>query len=211
MKNSQKNFSVPLLLAIMQLVLIGGGLYLYKSLARTPCSPRQNCLQTKKVEIPALVDNKIQQSDQVKQQTNNQNNAKILNSVECEKYVDPISTKINQYNALQKPEFKNSDNTGENTQYDLYKNNNLLKEVFYSPKINSCLYLESRRTLVKFGVDAKPDVGDWTIAYETYYLIDALTSKEIPFYKGMFFIQIISRGMQFHLEKDVGDALSEYR
>jgi hypothetical protein len=148
----------------------------------------------RKADVPVLIDNAIN-----------------LNSVECKKYTNLITAKIDQYNALQKPEFKNSDNTGENPQFDLYINNNILKEVFYTPKINSCLYLESRRILVKPGTDAKPDVGSWSVAYETYYLIDALTYEEISFYQGMPFMQMINRGLQFHSEKEADDVLSEYR
>ncbi len=57
MKNSQKGFVVPLLIAIIVVLVIGGGIYIYEN---------------KKVEVPIVVDNTTQQPDQV-QQTNSQN------------------------------------------------------------------------------------------------------------------------------------------
>ncbi|MEI7463402.1 MAG: Ser-Thr-rich GPI-anchored membrane family protein [Candidatus Taylorbacteria bacterium] len=57
MKNSQKGFVVPLLVAIIALLVIGGGVYVYDN---------------KKADVPAVVDNTTQQSNQV-QQTNTQN------------------------------------------------------------------------------------------------------------------------------------------
>lgn len=56
MKNNQKKgFIVPVLLAIIALLVIGGGVYVY---------------QNKKAEAPTVVDTGIEQSDQIQQQTN---------------------------------------------------------------------------------------------------------------------------------------------
>ena len=52
MKNKQKGFVVPLLIAIIALLIIGGGVYIYEN---------------KKAEAPALTNTGIQQSDQVQQ------------------------------------------------------------------------------------------------------------------------------------------------
>jgi hypothetical protein len=57
MKNLQKGFVVPLLIAIIALLVIGGGVYIYEN---------------KKAEVPAVTNTGIQQSDQVQQQTNTQ-------------------------------------------------------------------------------------------------------------------------------------------
>ena len=57
MKNLQKGFVVPLVIAIIAVLAIGGGVYIYES---------------KKTEAPAAVTPNVQQSDQV-QQTNPQN------------------------------------------------------------------------------------------------------------------------------------------
>ena len=54
MKNSQQGFIVPVLLVIIALLVVGGGVYVYKN---------------KKVEVPTVVDTGTQQSNQV-QQTN---------------------------------------------------------------------------------------------------------------------------------------------
>lgn len=53
MKNNQKGFIVPILLAIMAALVIGGGAYVYKK---------------KKVEDQAAIDTKIQEVNQAKQQ-----------------------------------------------------------------------------------------------------------------------------------------------
>jgi len=61
MKNLQKGFIVPVLLAIIALLAIGGGVYIYED---------------KKVEVPILPDNTSSpnQNQNQNQQTNNQNN-----------------------------------------------------------------------------------------------------------------------------------------
>jgi len=57
MKNSQKGFIVPLLLAIIAVLVVGGGVYIYNN---------------KKAEVPAIVDTGTQPVNQNPQQTNNQ-------------------------------------------------------------------------------------------------------------------------------------------
>ncbi len=57
MKNSQKGFIVPLSIAVIALLVIGGSVYIYKN---------------KKVEAPVIVDTETQQSNQNQQQTNTQ-------------------------------------------------------------------------------------------------------------------------------------------
>jgi hypothetical protein len=132
--------------------------------------------------------------------------------IECEKYKDQIIKSIKQFNSLQKPEVRDSNNSGEGEPMNnLYVENNELKEVFYSPKVNSCVYLESRKTLAKLEADANPKIGNWEIIYETYYLIDVLTSKEISFNDGSTSLQIIHRGEQFHSEQEADIIIDMYR
>ncbi|MCX6721104.1 MAG: hypothetical protein NT026_00660 [Candidatus Staskawiczbacteria bacterium] len=131
--------------------------------------------------------------------------------IDCEKYKSQILDKINRFNSAQKPELRNGDNTGTNPDYNLYVESDELKEIFYSPKVNSCLYVESDKTLMKLGADAKPDVGNWSTLYETYYLIDALTNEKIDFYQGLPFLQIISRGDVFNSEKQANEIISAYK
>lgn len=57
MKNKQKGFIVPLLIAVIALLVIGGGVYIYKN---------------KKTEAPAVIDTGTQQTNQNQQQTNTQ-------------------------------------------------------------------------------------------------------------------------------------------
>ncbi len=74
MKNSQKGFVVPLLVAIIAVLAIGGGVYVY---------------ETKKVETPAPIDLQVEQSDQTQQPTvqNNPVNPPVKNT--------PVSPKTN--------------------------------------------------------------------------------------------------------------------
>ncbi len=58
-KNNQKGFVVPVLLAIIVVLIIGGSVYVYQN-------------KNKKEEAPAFVDTGTQQTDQVQQQTNTQ-------------------------------------------------------------------------------------------------------------------------------------------
>lgn len=101
--------------------------------------------------------------------------------IECEKYRDPIAKRINQYNNSQTPEIRNSNNTGTGDEAinHLYVENKELKEIFYSPKVNSCLYLEISRTLMKSDPYSKANEGSWGTSFEYYNLIDALTGNEI--------------------------------
>lgn len=101
--------------------------------------------------------------------------------IECEKYRDSIAKTINQYNNSQTPEIRNSNNTGTEDEAinHLYVENKELKEVFYSPKVNSCLYLEISRTLMKSDPHAKANEGSWGTSFEYYNLIDALTGNQI--------------------------------
>lgn len=59
MKNSQKGFIVPVLLVIIALLVIGGGVYIYKN---------------KKAEVPAVVDNGTQQTNTQTPPVNTQTN-----------------------------------------------------------------------------------------------------------------------------------------
>ncbi len=58
MKNSKKGFAVPLLIAVIALLVIGVGVYMYKN---------------KKTESPVVVDTETQQTNQIQQQNNTQN------------------------------------------------------------------------------------------------------------------------------------------
>ncbi len=123
----------------------------------------------------------------------------------CEKYKVSVLNKIEQYNNSQKPEPVDSQ-TGS---FALAVENNVLKEIFYSPKTNSCLYWESRRFLAKS--NAKPDVGNWFIDTEDYYLVDVLTGKEVNFYEGLPFMQIIHSGEVFNSEETGYAVVSQYK
>ncbi len=139
-------------------------------------------------------------------------NNEFAKKIECEKYKDQIIKKINQYNSIQKPEVRDSNNSGEGEPINnLYVESNEFKGVFYSSKVNSCLYVEIRRTLVKRGAEADPNVGNWGVSSEYYYLIDALTSKEIDFNEGMSSFQTINRSEQLRSKKEANDLIDQYR
>ncbi|MCE9586253.1 hypothetical protein K8R04_02965 [Candidatus Uhrbacteria bacterium] len=130
----------------------------------------------------------------------------------CEKYADSISEKIKRFNASQKVEIGDSSvPAGEGPPiYRKYLNNNLLINVFYSPKVDSCVYVESHRTLIA-AEDATPGKEDWEISYETWYMMDVLTGAEIDFYKGQPWIQLIQRSEVFNTEVEAKSAVDKYR
>jgi len=66
MKNSQKGFVVPLLIAIIAVLVIGGGVYLYEN---------------KKIEIPPVTDNAMQVSNQTQNSTTNVASTTIMQGV----------------------------------------------------------------------------------------------------------------------------------
>ena len=132
--------------------------------------------------------------------------------IACEKYKDSILNKIKQYNNSQKPELRDTNNSGYGEpMYSLFVESNSLKEIFYSPEVNSCLYLEDDQTLVKAGANAKPDVGSWSIDYEDYYLIDVLTGEKINFNNGLPFLKIINRGEMSTSEKNANVIIDKYK
>lgn len=141
---------------------------------------------------------------------NNKQSDYFYKKIECEKYKDKIQEKINQYNLSQVPEVRDSNNAGGEPINNLYIENNLLKELFYSPKLDSCLCLESRRTLMKKGLH-NDESQNWITIYETYYLVDVLTGKEINFNNDLNFLQIIHRGERFSTIKQADDIINEYK
>jgi len=122
----------------------------------------------------------VVKSEVVKPEENIKNDD-FTKKIECEKYRDSIAKTINQYNNSQVPEIRNSNNTGTGDEAinHLYVENKELKEIFYSPKVNSCLYLEISRTLMKSNPNAKANEGNWGTSFEYYNLIDALTDNQI--------------------------------
>ena len=111
----------------------------------------------------------------------NKQNDNFTKKIECGKYRDSLIKIINQYNNSQTPEIRNSSNTGAGNEAinHLYIENKELKEIFYSPKVNSCLYLEISRTLMKSNPNAKANEGKWSTSFEYYNLVDALTGNQI--------------------------------
>lgn len=135
----------------------------------------------------------------------------LLKKNNCEIHRENILKYISNYNDSQKPEFRDSNNAGGDPIINLYVERKNLIDIFYSPKIDSCLYIESRQTLAKRGEDAKIDVGAWGVIYDTWYLIDALTDKEINFYGGQPYFQMIHRGEVFNTEIEANTIINEYR
>jgi hypothetical protein len=129
--------------------------------------------------------------------------------VECTKLKEEIIKKIISYNNSQTPEFgASSPNLGIDS---LFVRSKEIKEVFYSPLVDSCLYLESNKTLIKYGLDAKPNVGQWSVDYDTYSLIDFLSNKQIDFNNGMNFLQVVHRGERFLDETQIDDIVKKYK
>ena len=153
-----------------------------------------------------------QRQEQIANEKKEQSDNLFEKKIECEEYQNKIVKKIDQYNKTQKPEYRDSNNSGfGEPMINLYVEQNELKEIFYSPKVNSCVYLESRKTLAKQGADARADVGIWDVIYDTYFLIDILNHKEINFNNGLNFLQVIHRGEEFNLQKEIDAVISKYK
>lgn len=157
------------------------------------------------IRVPVVIEN---EKDDIKEGNNEDEFAKKM---ECKKYSEKIEEKIKEFNIMQKPEIRDSSPNIESTINHLYIENNALKEVFYSPKLDSCLYVESKRTLMKSDPNANPNIGEWNISYETYYLIDALSGKEIDFNDGLPFLQMIHRGERFNSEDYANELINIYK
>ncbi len=119
-----------------------------------------------------------QQEELLINESKEQANDIFEKNMECEKYKDEIVKKINLYNISQKPGIRDSNNAGGDPINHLYIERNEFKEIFYSPKVNSCVYLETSRTLMKsdpYATETEP----WSVSFEYYKLIDALSDKEM--------------------------------
>ena len=127
-------------------------------------------------------------------------------NIKCEKYKEEIIEKISLYNNSRKPEVRNGNNDDTSApDYHSYIEEKEFEEIFYSPEVNSCLYLESQRTLMKIDSDLVSTDGQWMTVHEYYNLIDILSDKEIESVRTMW------RGEQFDSYDSVQNLVDKYR
>lgn len=115
------------------------------------------------------------QKEEVK---NSKNDDYFLKKIECEKYKEKIKKDINDYNYSQKMFIGDSAVPGNPVSPEiprLYLYNKEFKEVFYSPKVNSCLYYEVSRTFIAPPEESVnyPNIK-WGVSFESHNLIDHL-------------------------------------
>lgn len=195
--------SMQKLLCSITVIILGAFAYHAYTLSNTVRT--QDRIIKTLTEVAQIQKTQTPEGEKIKEMDNFQK------KIACEKYKDLILDKIKQYNNSQKPELRDSNNAGGPPMYNLYVENNEFKEIFYSPRVNSCLYLEDRKTLIKRGSNAKPNIGDWGVEYESYYLVDALTGKEIDFNNELPSLQIIHRGEVFNSEKEADAIIGKYK
>lgn len=135
----------------------------------------------------------------------------LLNKENCEEFRDQINNSLMQYNASQKHEIRDSDNTGDKPSLGLYIEYKELKDLFYSPITQTCLYVESSKTIFKPGKDAKIDEGDWIIAYDTYYLTDVESGEQLKLKDDMPWAQRIVRSSDFYSDQEIQESINLYK
>jgi hypothetical protein len=179
-----KNQKIILLIGVCIIfVLIGGFYYLGQSINNKQKDINNKNLSLTKEPEELFVDstinffNQTQEEILLKKDIIREDN--FEKRLECEKFKNEIQNKINSYNYSQKPFIGDSavpGNSDDPIIPRLYLYNRELVEVFYSPLINSCLYLEVSRTYI-----SDPEQDDnkrtWGISFETYKLINYLTNE----------------------------------
>lgn len=132
---------------------------------------------------------------------------------DCEKFRLSINKKIQDYNVSRKREVRDSNNSVDSDQpvlntYIEYKE---LKDLFYSPKLGSCVYLESGKTLMRLGTDIEAVGGDWKVIYDTYYMFKVPSHEEVIFNDDLPFLQIVHRGEEYTPENEANEIVSRYK
>lgn len=123
--------------------------------------------------------------------------------LKCNSLKLSIENVIKDYNSQQKLERLSQNNalTPDDPQqtYGMYLNSKELNDFFYSPKLNTCLYVEIARTSLKTSGDSElgSPIEYWNPVYEYYNFIDALTGTTINS------IRTISRGEKYDDFNDV--------
>lgn len=136
--------------------------------------------------------------------------------IECQKFIDSVSKKINLFNGKQKPEIRDSNNSGGEPINHSYIESKEFKEVFYSPKVDSCLDLEVARTSLKVDNMDSKQYGQWATSYEDYNLIDILSGKQIDSVSTINRSEVMNSyddkgNISNYVYKDVDKMLEEYK
>lgn len=144
----------------------------------------------------------INKQKDVQKENESKINEDFSKKMECEKYKEGILENIQKYNISQKPEIRDSNNSNDNNEpvNNTYIDKKELKEIFYSPKINSCLYIEDLKTSMKYNANET-----WGVVYEYYNIIDVFTDKKLES------IKIINRGEVINFDMDIEKIMNKYK
>lgn len=131
---------------------------------------------------------------------------------DCEKYRWLITENERIYNESQKMQLRDGNNSGEGKpEWNTYVEKNELKDLFYSPKSSSCLYLESRKTLMRRGLDTKTNGGEWGVIYDSWCLVDPSTGGEMMLDEPITCLNVIHRRESYTPADEVERILGEYK
>lgn len=152
-------------------------------------------------------------SQEVPQYKVEEEDVSFSENLEYEKHKKNIENRILKYNNSQVPELRvqNLGMSEDDNEYFWCFESRELIDLFYSSREGAYLYLESVKTNCQDEVNVDLENGPWYIDYDTYYLIDFSSEREIEFNDGSPFLQIIHRGEIFNSEEDVNKLLLEFR
>lgn len=131
--------------------------------------------------------------------------------LKCNNLRPSVENLIRDYNSQQEPEQRSQNNTlaqdDPQQTFGTYLENKELSDFFYSPKLNTCLYIEIQRTSLKTigNSELGGHIEYWNPVYEYYNFIDALTGKTINS------IKTISRGSKFNSFNDVKKMVDDFQ
>lgn len=115
---------------------------------------------------------------------------------ECYNYKTDIEKNVNEFNADQVIE-KRGDNDGS---FSLCKETQELKEIFYSPKLDSCAHVMIEQTVCKPNENVA-----FSTSYEYQNLYNTLTGEQLESFK------TISRSAPFENTNEVEQKIDEYK
>ncbi len=131
----------------------------------------------------------------------------LLNKIGCYSLRDIFLNEIEKFNSKQVPEKRITD-VGAYEENMCYEENEFI-DLFYSEKIDSCIYIESKKTICK---NLMPySSGEYHLSYDTYYFEDILNNKEIDVLYGVNFVQKIHRSEEWVDDEEMNDIINSLK
>ncbi len=131
--------------------------------------------------------------------------------VACAQFKDSAEQKISAYNRQQKmvslPQKNTLSEDDPEQTFGIYVGRKEFIQVFYSPKLNTCLYEEEYRWLLKKKACTEADgcKDYWLPSTESHSLFDVLSGAEIEE------VRTIWRSEPYQTQQDVKNMLEEYQ